>query len=171
MLDFKACTESDVQEALSFISGDDRETWMLVGCAIKNEFGDNGFDLWNSWSAQHAGYNKKQIMADWKAIKTFGRSGSVTIATLFKLAIENGYEQKQISDDQRQANQLKAAERAKQRAIDEEKQREHDEKFRQAAAAVARQIWRSTAPSGDSPYLESKQVKAYGIGFVKQGMW
>lgn len=170
MQDYKACTENDVREALEFIRGDDRETWILIGCAIKNEFGNAGFDLWDSWSASQAGYNKKQIMADWKAIKAFGRSGSVTIATLFKLAINSGYEQQPISEDERQANQIKADERARRRAIDEEKQRARDEKFRQAAKGIASKVWRTVMASGESPYLTSKQVKPYNIGFIKQGM-
>ncbi|MEM5529568.1 PriCT-2 domain-containing protein [Gammaproteobacteria bacterium AS21] len=170
MSDFKACTEDDVREALDFIHGDDRETWILIGCAIKNEFGNNGFDLWDSWSALQAGYNKKQIIVDWKAIKAFGKGGSVTIATLFKLAIDGGYEQRPISEEEQKSNQIKAAERAKQRAVDEEKQRAHDEKFRAAAAAAAVKIHRSLSSSGDSPYLFKKQVKAYGLGFVQQGI-
>ncbi len=170
MQDFKACTEDEVREALDYINGDDRETWILIGCAIKNEFGESGFDLWDSWSASQAGYNKKQIKVDWKGIKTFGRSGSVTIATLFKLAMENNYEQKPISEEQKKENQARAVERAKQRAIDEEKQRAHDEKFRNAAADVAMKVWRCTNTTGDSPYLAAKQAKAYGVGFIKQGM-
>jgi len=170
MSDFKACTEDDVKDALDYISGDDRETWIMMGCAIKNEFGHSGFDLWDSWSRLQAGYNKTQIMADWKGIKAYGKDGSVTIATLFKRAMGKGYEQRPINEDERKEREVEKAKRAKQRAIDEKVQREHDEKFRQAAASVAIKIWRSTAKSGNSPYLDKKQVKAFDVGFIKQGL-
>ena len=171
MSNFNACTEDDVSSALNYISGDDREMWILMGCAIKNEFGDGGFDLWDSWSSAQAGYNKKQIMTDWKAIKSFGNNGSsVSIATLFKLAIDGGYQQRALNEEEKHQRQAQAAARAKQRDIDEQGQREHDEKFRLAAASMAIKIWRSTQQSGISPYLEKKQVKPYGIGFIQQGL-
>lgn len=170
MPDYDACTEDDVKDALDYINGDDRETWIMMGCAIKNEFGNDGFDLWDSWSRMQAGYNKKQIIVDWKGIKSFGTGGSVTIATLFKVAMDKGYEQRPINDDERKERQTEKAKRAKQRAIDEKMQREHDEKFRQAAASVAIKIWRSTTQNGTSPYLDKKQVKAFDIGFIKQGL-
>ncbi len=38
----------EVKRMLSFISPDDREDWMRVGMALKNE--GYSFDLWDTWS-------------------------------------------------------------------------------------------------------------------------
>lgn len=168
--DFEPCTLDEVADALCFVNGDDRDTWIRMGCAIKNEFGDGGYSTWDSWSSSCAGYNVKQIRTDWKAIKAHGSKGSITIATLFKEAVDNGYKRRSINDDDRKRLQAESAQRALQREIDERAEREHTALMHNAAAHAARAIWERCKPVGSSPYLGKKQVQAHGVGFARFSM-
>ena len=76
------------QSALSFIPPHDREIWLSVGMAIKNEFGEDGFELWNTWSQGAESYKEKDAKAVWKSISA---SGAVGIGTLFYLASRYGW--------------------------------------------------------------------------------
>ena len=74
--------------ALSFISPDDRDTWIRIGMAIKTELSETGFDLWDGWSQQSSSYDPKDAKACWKSFRSDGR---VTVGTLFHVAKENGW--------------------------------------------------------------------------------
>ena len=78
----------DVERALSFIPADDRDIWIKVLAAIKSELGDAGYDIADRWSATADNYRARDFAAVWKSLTA---SGGITIATLFKLAMDNGY--------------------------------------------------------------------------------
>ena len=40
----------DIRSALSYIEPNDRDDWWHIGAALKDELGENGFDLWDEWS-------------------------------------------------------------------------------------------------------------------------
>ncbi|WP_155238061.1 LPD7 domain-containing protein, partial [Kingella kingae] len=77
----------NIQNALNHIDPQDRETWFRMGAAIKDELGENGFEMWDNWSRQADNYKQTDAQSVWKSIKT----GHIHIATLFKVARENGY--------------------------------------------------------------------------------
>ena len=52
-------TQDTLQTALYTIPAEDRETWVQVGMALHAEFGDAGFDLWESWSKQSERYKTR----------------------------------------------------------------------------------------------------------------
>ena len=68
----------------------ERDTWLKVCCALHDEFGgdDEGFNLFDEWS-QKADGAYGQTEETWFSLK--GREDSITIATLYKLAFENGW--------------------------------------------------------------------------------
>jgi putative DNA primase/helicase len=74
--------------ALSFIPPHERETWVRMGMAIKAEFGEEGFDVWNSWSQGAESYNEKSARAVWRSITA---AGKISIGTLFHEAAANGW--------------------------------------------------------------------------------
>ena len=78
-----------IEQALSFISADDRETWIKCGMAIKAELGDAGFDAWDRWSATADTYRARDAAASWRSFKA---SGGVGIGTLFHTAKQYGYQ-------------------------------------------------------------------------------
>jgi hypothetical protein len=78
-------------EALKFISADSGyETWIKVGQALHDAFGDQGFTLWGDWSSGGAKYKgQADIDTHWR---TFHQGGGVGIGTLFHIAKESGFQ-------------------------------------------------------------------------------
>jgi len=83
----------DAEHMLEMVQpwADDRDTWLRVGMALKHEFGDDGWVLFDRWSKQGRGYDKRENRAQWKTFKTDRRS-LVTMRTIAKEAREAEYE-------------------------------------------------------------------------------
>ncbi len=79
---------SDVENALSHIDARDRDVWIRVGMAVKREFGEEGFALWDRWSQSAPNYEPKAARAAWKSFKA---EGPVTAGTIFYYAKQGGY--------------------------------------------------------------------------------
>ncbi|MBU3626040.1 PriCT-2 domain-containing protein [Polynucleobacter sp. JS-Safj-400b-B2] len=76
------------RDALGFIDSDDRKEWLLVGAALKNAFGQEAFELWDSWSAKAESYNAATAKYTWKQLKLT----NVGIGSLFNLAKQGGFD-------------------------------------------------------------------------------
>jgi hypothetical protein len=70
------------------IPSDDYEIWVRVGMILKGEFGENAYELWNSWSSKSESYNPEIMFNKWAS---FNGSG-LTIASLVAMGKEHGYE-------------------------------------------------------------------------------
>lgn len=73
-----------------------RAQWINVGCALKHQFGDEGLEIWDTWSASSDKYpSSEEIETQWESLKVFasGNRASVTLRSLMHLATANGYEQ------------------------------------------------------------------------------
>jgi len=57
-------TISELEEALEFISSDDRVTWIAVGQDLCN-LGETGFRLWDAWSAKSNKYDVRDSEKRW----------------------------------------------------------------------------------------------------------
>ena len=72
-------------EALENISSDDYDTWLKIGMSLKGLLGEEGYTLWDSWSAKSSKYDAKEMKSKWASFKgggiTEGEGG-----TLFFLA-------------------------------------------------------------------------------------
>jgi len=81
---------SKIEEALSFINPDcGYDDWIRIGMAINAELHDAGFIIWDRWSAQSSKYpGEKELRSHWKS---FGRSGGITIGSLFGMAKDAGW--------------------------------------------------------------------------------
>lgn len=75
------------ESALSFIPADDRDTWVMAAMALKDEYGEMGFDAWDNWSRTSEKYNRASAVATWRSI----RGAGITIASLFAEAIKYGW--------------------------------------------------------------------------------
>ena len=155
---------SGIEQALSFIDSHDRETWLHCGMGIKSELGDAGFDVWDSWSAGADSYDPRAAKASWKG---FSEGGGRTIATLFRLAMDNGYVHN--SNDKpapATPEQIAAREAARNKDIADKAKRNAD------AAAQSANIWdarpiggqlEALAPAvSEHPYLVKQGIKAHG---------
>lgn len=81
--------EEDVSAALQKIPADDHDLWIRIGLGIKNTFGNDGFDLWDAWSAKAANYPGKTVCEGrWR---TFPDTSKVGIGTIFYFAQQNGW--------------------------------------------------------------------------------
>ena len=78
-----------IRDALTAIPADDREVWLRIGMALKSELGDSGFDPWREWSLRSNKFDDKDCRRVWGSIEP---EGGVTIATLFRLARDHGWQ-------------------------------------------------------------------------------
>ena len=77
----------NIRSALSYIDPHDRDDWWHVGAAVKDELGENGFDLWDEWSQRGDKYSARDAKATWKSLKP----GMWHIETVWKMARQNGW--------------------------------------------------------------------------------
>ncbi len=80
--------EERVRDAIFAIGSDDRDTWLQIGMALKDEMGDGGRALWDQWSRGSNKYNEHDQDRTWKSFKRNG----ITIATLFHHAQQSGWQ-------------------------------------------------------------------------------
>ncbi len=165
---FEQCTLEDVRDALCYLSSDERDFWVQMAFAVKSEFGESGFEVWDAWSRGSDKYKQKDARAVWRSAKTYGGSGTVTIATLFKAAIDKGYQHREISAEEKSRFKQEQAERAARRKAEEKLEQARIAKMHQAAAEGANKLLAYTGAVGTSKYLGAKHVGAHGIRFFKQ---
>lgn len=164
-------TLDDLQDALSFIDADNgRDEWIRILMGIKNEFGEAGFDIAESWSKTGQSYNPEQFKSSWKSIKP---SGGITIATVFNQAKENGYSPKNrtLSPEQHAKAQAEYAKKQKAREAQEKKDQANTERWHKIIADAAKTILDNyTIKIKSNAYLTQKKVKAFGVNAMKTGL-
>jgi len=144
-----------IREALQFIDASDRETWLRMAMAIRSEFPDTGFDLWEAWSLQAESFNTKDARDVWKSIRA---GGKVTIGTLFYEAKANGWRddgmhQKPTPEELSERRRIAAERAAKEEA---EIARERADTAKNATAILKAKA--TTDAKADNPYLVRKRV-------------
>jgi len=141
---------------LQFVDGcEDRETWVAVGMALKQEFGDAAWPAWEQWSAQAANYSATACRSSWRGFKSRS-AGGYTIGTLIKLAMEGGYK---FTPGEKPDPAVMARRRAERAAI---ARTEQAKRLAQAenAEQQALQAWRSAERTGTSAYATRKLMDA-----------
>lgn len=154
--DYPDPTYEEVREALSYIpTPPSHDEWYPMAFAIKDALGENGFELWDEWSRQGEGYNSSITKSTWKSATP--KAGGITVATLFKLARDNGYRPDKPYTPPT-AEQL-AAREAEQRARAEAAAEEQAERHAQAAKR-AYGIWKNADITVDLShgYLQKKGI-------------
>ena len=79
--------ELRIAEALNHVPADDRDIWLQVGMALKDELGDRGRSIWDAWSSHSDKFNAKDQEKTWRS---FRRNG-IGIGTLFHYAKQHGW--------------------------------------------------------------------------------
>ena len=82
------CDEERIADALRAIPADDRDVWLQIGMALKDELGDGGRSIWDSWSATCPDKFKERDQD--KTWRSFRRNG-IGIGTLFHHAKKHGW--------------------------------------------------------------------------------
>lgn len=86
-------SKEKIEDALGHIPADDRDTWLHVGAALHHWGDPDARFLWDDWASSSGKYEAREQDKAWASFKDGGRSGKVrTLATIFKLAQENGWE-------------------------------------------------------------------------------
>jgi hypothetical protein len=97
----EAVSLEDTLEALAALNPDmERKSWIVIGAALKHQFGEAGFDLWRDWSAKGTKFSTEDdIGAQWKSLRETPRGRvPATIRSLFKLATDAGWSPNKVID-------------------------------------------------------------------------
>ncbi len=154
-----------IESALSVIDPQDREAWVAVGQAIQNELGEDGFSLWNEWSQGADNYNERAALDVWRS---FGQGGGRTVATLFKLARDNGW-----ADDTKPAPLTQEEAEARRRSREEAKRLNAETKAKRHAerALVARAIYEAASPEGVTEHAYAARKGVINARRVRRGRY
>jgi len=161
----------DLQSILEFIESDvPRDDWVKILMGIKNEFGDDAYDIAEQWSSNASSFKKDSFRSTWSSIKA---EGSVTIATVVKTATDNGYK----------PNTSEYSPEEKKRFAEERKKREIRKLEAAAAAKHEQDTWHNTIsqfsqfilsnhtiPVKSNKYLTEKKVHSFGLNAFKSSI-
>ncbi|HDR9868667.1 TPA: DNA replication protein [Burkholderia cenocepacia] len=139
--------------ALAVIPADDYETWVDMAFALKQGFGDEGFEIWDAWSRTAANYNAHAARTTWRSASA---SGGKTLATLFWQARQHGFDLKRANYPDRMTAVLTVSPEVLAQRAREEAQLQ----ARHAAVAdEAASIWQWARPvAPEHPYLVRKHL-------------
>jgi len=84
-----ASDDEEARSALKQITADDYDDWWRIGIILKHSFGENGFAIWEEWSATSSKYpGPEECRKVWDGLNP---DGSLGIGTLFYMAQKNGW--------------------------------------------------------------------------------
>lgn len=152
--------EERARAALATIPAEDYTTWVDMAFALKQGFGEAGFDIWDEWSRTAHNYSERAARVTWRSA---GESGGKTLATLFWLAQQHGFDVRASRAAMDPADRLRVS--PPRPPVDQAQLEARGEaRMRTRQAEVAREalaIWNWARPVGPGhPYLERKQVRA-----------
>jgi len=81
-------TDKDLRAALIYVSSDNYQQWIDVGMALKHT-GAQYRDLWLEWGSSYPDFDMVEASKTWAS---FNPDGSITKASIFKLAMNAGWE-------------------------------------------------------------------------------
>ncbi|ASK28458.1 hypothetical protein BG910_04870 [Neisseria chenwenguii] len=142
----------NIRSALSYIDPHDRDDWWHVGAAVKDELGENGFDLWDEWSQRGDSYSARDAKTTWKSLKP----GMWHIETVWKMARQNGWkpDKPYTPPSAEEVAQRKAESEARRQAAEAERQRTW-----QKVKGTAQTVWKNSRPADlTHPYLLAKGI-------------
>ena len=78
--------------ALAVIPADERDIWIRIGLALRQELGtDTGYEIWLAWSQKSIKFDQDDAEATWNSFNDQAAGDAVTLGTVFYLAKENGW--------------------------------------------------------------------------------
>jgi putative DNA primase/helicase len=155
-----------IRRALDCISPDlPRDEWARIAMALKNELGDAGFDVFETWSARVDSYKASDCRSTWQSVKA---GGGVGIGSLFHLATSHGYKPDKNTTP-RPPNADEQRERAAQRKARDDAANAARERGHEAAAVEAQRQWDAATDTIETPYLRRKSCKGMGVRITPDG--
>ncbi|MEX3614316.1 MAG: DUF927 domain-containing protein [Burkholderia gladioli] len=146
--------------ALACIPADlPREAWWRVGAAIKSEFGDDGFEIFDSWSQGGKSYDATAARDTWRSL---GADGGIQLGSLFDLAKRHGFDPKRHKSAAHQSSNPDRRAAARKPSDDADNKARSDKQS--AASERASAIWSGAEPApADHPYLTLKGVQPHDL--------
>ncbi|KVW14662.1 DNA replication protein [Burkholderia cepacia] len=142
-----------VRAALAVIPADDYGVWVDMAFALKHGLGDAGFEIWDEWSRTAGNYNERAARTTWRSVK---ESGGKTLASLFWLAREHGFDLRRAHYPDRTATVLAPGPEVLERRA---REAARQQARRATAAREALEIWEWARPVGpEHPYLVRKRL-------------
>ena len=154
-----ATSQERVRSALSHLSPESRGVWVRQAMAIKSEFGEDGFEMWDQWSSLSSAYRAIDARHVWKSVKA---GKGIGIGSLFYDAKQAGWK------DDSNYKQPSATEIEKRRQLRAQRDAEaaaHGAAMHESVAEMARAIWEAAEPCDTHPYLARKGVKSFGLRY------
>jgi len=173
MKEYFTITLALAEQALSFIPSDDRDVWVSMAGAIKSEFGEDGFLLWDTWSQSAASYKQSSALSTWRSIRPYGSEKTATIGSLVYLARQCGFEIKpdELSDEEKDKRKAALKEKQQQREREWQAEQKKIKQEQQQAAQLAQKIWlKHLSKRGHSDYLKRKKINPFGVRFVSNAI-
>lgn len=153
-------TLDQADQMLSYIYGvDDRETWVKMAYILADEFGEEGFQIWDAWSQTGSTYNSKTARDVWKSCVRPSGGSPARIGSLIKLAMDAGFRFEK--SERKPVDPAEVARRAAEREARLAAEREQAAIDQAEAAETAARMWASAAPAGHE-YLDRKRVQILG---------
>lgn len=165
----KEYTLDEIREALTYISPDmGRNDWVAVAMGLRAEFGDTAFEAFDEYSSGGKSYKASECKSAWKSC----RGSGVTIATVIKFAMEGGWQPRSVSDQESARMRAEGEKRRAEVQAKFKREEELEAKMRGLAIKAAQDIWEHHFLDweGKSNYLTRKQVRAFGVKFVRFGL-
>ena len=153
----------DAEQALLYLSPESREVWVQVGMALKSEFGDLAWTVFDGWSQQGSTYKPADCRAVWRSFK----AGPVKVGTLIHLAREAGWkpERREFTPEEKREYARRTAAMRKAREAAEVRERLFKAQMQAVVAEAAAALL--DLVSGHEPaaseYLHNKQVRVFGV--------
>ena len=140
-----------VRAALAVIPAEDYGTWVDMAFALKHGLGEAGFEIWDEWSRTAGNYDERAARTTWRSVK---ESGGKTLASLFWLAREHGFDLRRGHyPDQMATTLVPGPDVLERRAREAARQQARHA----AVAREAQEIWQWARPVGpEHPYLVRK---------------
>ena len=146
----------EADRMLSFVRGvEDRTIWVKMAFILKEEFGEEGFGMWDYWSSTASNYSPKHARSVWKSCRSQG-ARKAGIGSLVTLAMQGGYQRKQI--ERRVITEEEKREKAMERAYRIHQEAEQARRDQEEAARIAADMWERAAEDGHA-YLARKGIK------------
>ncbi len=162
-------TLDDVAGALAAIGEVDRETWVSLAMAIKSEFGDAGYLVWDQWSQGWGGYKAGAAKSTWRSIR---QGGGVGIGTLIHEARAAGFEFQpgELTKEEKRARKAAVDKRRRELEAIAEKDEEERRAWHERVAALSEELDRLLSGMGASPYLDRKRVRGFGLSYLESAL-
>jgi putative DNA primase/helicase len=151
----------EAERALNYCDYGDRDEWVQMGMALRSEFGDAAFDIWDAWSAQDKSYKPNVARQTWRSFKGIG----ITIGTLISRAKDLGFEFERPERSEEDKKRIEKERQARLKAREEQEKQEEleEQQWREKVSEFLTDNLDKFSSEGYSKYLQNKQCPPFGL--------